>query len=53
MFEALDTACMNFGVSWLDVVQKVKSFGYRIHQADAANFLATPVSDASRGPNHQ
>jgi len=42
MFEALDTACMNFGVNWLDVVEKVKSFGYRIHQADAANYFATP-----------
>jgi len=42
MFEALDTACMNFGVSWLDVVEKVKSFGYRIHQADTANYFATP-----------
>ena len=35
-------ACMNFGVNWLDVVEKVKSFGYRIHQADAANYFATP-----------
>lgn len=43
MFEALDTACMNFGVNWLDVVEKLKSFGYRIHQGDAANFFATPI----------
>jgi FkbM family methyltransferase len=43
MFEALDTACMNFGVSWLDVVEKLKSFDYRIHQGDAANYFATPA----------
>lgn len=42
MFEALDTACMNFGVNWLDVVEKLRSFGYRIHQGDTANFFATP-----------
>lgn len=42
MFEALDTACMNFGINWLDVIEKLKSFGYRIHQGDAANFFATP-----------
>jgi FkbM family methyltransferase len=49
MFEALDTACMNFGVNWLDVVEKVKSFGYRIHQADAANYFATPESSEEIG----
>jgi FkbM family methyltransferase len=42
MFEALDSACMNFGVNWLDVVEKLKSFGYRIHQGDVANYFATP-----------
>jgi len=43
MFEALDTACMGFGVSWLDVVEKLKSFDYRIHQGDTANFFALPA----------
>jgi FkbM family methyltransferase len=42
MFEALDSVCMNFGVNWLDVVEKLKSFGYRIHQGDTANYFATP-----------
>jgi len=44
MFEALDTACNNFGVTWLDVVEKVKGFGYRVHQGDSANFFATPLT---------
>lgn len=43
MFEALDTACGNFGVTWLDVVELVKGFGYQIHQGDTANFFATPL----------
>lgn len=42
MFEALDSVCTNFGVHWLDVVEKLKSFGYRIHQGDMANYFATP-----------
>jgi FkbM family methyltransferase len=42
MFEALDSVCMNFGVNWLDVVEKLRSFGYRIHQGDMANYFATP-----------
>lgn len=43
MFEALDSACVNFGVTWDQVVRQVKDFGYRIHQGDTANFLATPL----------
>jgi FkbM family methyltransferase len=43
MFEALDSACVNFGVTWYEVVQQVKDFGYRIHQGDAGNFVATPL----------
>jgi FkbM family methyltransferase len=43
MFEALDSACANFGVTWYQVVKQVNDFGYRIHQGDTANFLATPL----------
>jgi hypothetical protein len=43
MFEALDSACVNFGVTWYQVVKQVSEFGYRIHQGDTANFLATPL----------
>ncbi len=43
MFEALDSACVNFGVTWYEVVKQVKDFGYRIHQGDTANFVATPL----------
>jgi FkbM family methyltransferase len=43
MFEALDSACVNFGVTWYQVIKQVSDFGYRIHQGDAANFLATPL----------
>lgn len=43
MFEALDSACVNFGVTWDQVVRQVKDFGYRIHQGDTANFLAIPL----------
>ena len=38
MFEALDSACVNFGVTWYQVVKQVSEFGYRIHQGDTANF---------------
>ena len=42
MFEALDTACANFGHTWIDSIEKVKSFGYRIYQGDTANYIAIP-----------
>lgn len=43
LFESLDSACGNFGVTWLEVVEKVQAFGYRIHQASAGNFIAVPA----------
>jgi len=43
MFEALDTACNSFGITWLDVLENLRSRGYRIHQGDTCNFFATPL----------
>lgn len=45
MFEALDTACVNFGSTWLDTVELIKNFGYRIYQADTANYIALPDNE--------
>lgn len=42
MFEALDSACANFGIDWLGVLDQVRGYGYVIHQVDGGNFIAVP-----------
>jgi FkbM family methyltransferase len=49
-FEALDSACANHGITWLDTIDTVRRFGYRVYQIDTANYVGLPQETAAAAP---